>query len=116
MATWPATLPQEPMEQGYNEVAPDNILRTQMDVGPAKLRRRTLSNTRPVTISLRLSAAQIEILDAFYMTDLVSGSQTIQWVHPRTGVSKDLRFTAPPQYLESSDGWYTATCQLEVMP
>lgn len=37
---WPATLPQRFQKDGYQESAGDGRLRSQMDVGPAKIRRR----------------------------------------------------------------------------
>ncbi len=45
MATWPATLP-APALSSLRETPPDNLIRTQMDKGPAKVRRRTTANVR----------------------------------------------------------------------
>ena len=37
---WPATLPQEILAEGYEEGLPDVLVRTKMDAGPDKVRRR----------------------------------------------------------------------------
>ena len=41
---WPELLPQFPIQDGYTVSAPNNSLRTTMEFGPAKTRRRTASS------------------------------------------------------------------------
>ena len=116
MATWPTDLPQEPIEDAFEETLPDNVLKTQMDVGPPKRRRRTLANVTPITCGLKLTATQVEALKTFYVTTSVSGTQSVQWVHPRTGVSVDMMFGSPPKFSSLGGGFYLATLQMEILP
>ncbi len=43
MADWPATLPTEFPEDGFTLQPASGVIRTQMDIGPAKTRKRTSS-------------------------------------------------------------------------
>ncbi len=40
----------KPLAANYQETPPDNLVRTPMDVGPAKLRRRTTANVRQLSV------------------------------------------------------------------
>lgn len=116
MATWPATLPTEPINDGFQEALGNNVLRTNMDVGPAKVRRRSAIRNDALSIRLKLTTAELAIFKAFYTTDLHDGVDTIQWVHPITNVSTDLRFTSPPSWEPAETGFFNVTLALEVMP
>ena len=61
MSTWPATIPL--LKEGYKESPPDRVLRSNMGVGPAKLRRRSSSAVRNVSIKLFLTDEQIGQMD-----------------------------------------------------
>ena len=94
MPSWPATLP-KPLLLSWRETRPDNVIRTAMEYGPAKTRRRTLSNVTPVSFELLLSEAQLTTLDDFYDNDVASGALSFSMNHPRTGVLKNYKFTKP---------------------
>ena len=121
--TWPATLPQRLQEQGYKETFPKTIIRTQMDAGPAKVRRRTSANVRLIEGTLILTSAQVEILDDFYngsdsATETVGGSITFDWKHPRypDGDDVEMRFVEPPDVAAIGGNYYSAALKLEIMP
>jgi hypothetical protein len=116
MATWPVTLPQEPIMDGYQESLGNVLLRTNMDVGPAKVRRRSAIRNDPITLFLKLTTAELAIFKDFCITSLHNCLDTIQWVHPITGTSIDLRFTTPPVWEPAEAGVWNVTMQLEVMP
>ena len=113
---WPVTLPQYLSTDGYSESPPELSVRTQMDAGPAKVRRRFTAGVRPVSGSVLLTEAQIEILDAFYVTTLEGGSLTFDWLHPRTAASATFRFTAVPKYSTQGGDLWRADLALEIMP
>ena len=115
MASWPSTLYGTVLKSGYNETVPENIIRTEMDVGPAKIRRRGTAAVRPFTFNLFLSPTQLSALDTFYVTTLKSGSLSFTFKSPRTQVEGDYQFVAPPSYSPSDQG-YIVTCQLELLP
>ena len=115
--TWPVGLPQLIAVDGYGETPPDTTLRTGMDAGPAKVRRRSTAGIRPLSVQLDLDAAQVETLDGFYVATLQGGALAFDWVHPRTQAIATLRFVRPPAYRpQGSDAAWRAVMQLEVLP
>jgi len=115
MATWPATFP-GPALNTLKETPPDNTIRTKMDKGPHKVRRRTTANIRPISFGLKLTAAQTAELDTFYDTTTFSGADEFDYTHPRTGVAVKARFVDPPEYSEMEKVGYNCTISLEIMP
>jgi hypothetical protein len=115
MASWPDELYGTILKSGYNETVPNNVIRTEMDVGPAKIRRRGTAAVRPFTFNLFLSPAQLATFDTFYVTTIKSGSLSFTFRSPRTQVIGDYQFVAPPSYNPSDQG-YIVSCQLELLP
>lgn len=113
MATWPSNFC--PLIGSYQESPPDNIIVSSMDVGPAKYRRRTTADVRPISFSLFLKKDDVAVLDNFYVNEVFSGADEFDFTHPRTGVMHKARFTAQPQYRSRSIG-YDVSIQLEIMP
>lgn len=113
---YPAGLPQVLADRDYREQPPDTALRTEMDQGPAKVRRRFTAGVRPVTGRLDLSEAQVEILDGFYVTDLAGGTLRFDWVNSRNRVAGELRFVGPPVYTPLGGDRWRADLSLEIMP
>ncbi len=115
MAVWPTSLP-APALNSLQESPPDNVIRSNMDKGPAKLRRRTTANIRPISFAMVLTAAEVVILDSFYTDDTFSGSEEFDYNHPRTGVACTARFVAPPEYSEREGAAYNVGVSLEILP
>lgn len=116
--TWPATLPQHPLAAGYAETPGTNLLRTPMDAGPAKLRRRGL---RPdsLTVTYVVSAAQIETFEAF-VADTIRGTARFGWMHPRKRVTVEARLVPDRDgslyRLVPVGGWWHLSLSVEVLP
>ncbi|MDD9901044.1 MAG: hypothetical protein OXT65_08715 [Alphaproteobacteria bacterium] len=115
MTTWPATLP-APLSGRFREVPANTLVRTKMDQGPAKLRRRTTAGVSEMTASYLLSAAQTTALDAFYNDTTGGGSVAFDMAHPRSGATVSCRFVKPPEYSDAGNGYFYAQVELEVMP
>lgn len=115
MATWPATLP-PPALNSLVESAPDNLIRTSMDKGPAKVRRRTTANVRPLQFTLHLTPAQVTTLDTFFNDTTFGGADAFDYTHPRTGAAVSARFKEVPQYNEREGIIYDASISLEILP
>ena len=115
MAIWPAALP-APALNSLRESPPDNAMRSNMDKGPAKVRRRTTANIRPMQFSLALDPDLVDVLDDFYNDDTFSGSIAFTFTHPRTLETVQARFTGPPQYGEAEGAIYNVSVQLEILP
>ena len=110
MAVWPSTLPL-PEQEGYNEAQANNILRTTMDAGAPKQRRRYTAVYTTVKFQMTLTSTQTTTLMSFY--NLV-GADAFTWTHPRTSASVTARFIEPP-ILSAKDNHILAGVTLEVL-
>ena len=115
MATWPAAFYGYIVKGSYTETPPQNVLRTQMDAGPAKLRRRSTAAVRSISFTLFLTKASVATFDTFYVTTIQSGSIKFDMYHPRTHVQGEYRFVNQPMYTPKDEG-YTVQIGLELLP
>lgn len=114
---WPGTLPQEPLYEGYREAVPNGILRTQMDAGPPKQRRRYTAAPRRFTMTLCLTKAQVAVLDSFVLNNLNGGVDAFTWTHPRTGAGATYRFAGEtPVYQAFADDLWVTSLSVEILP
>lgn len=116
--TWPAGLPQT-VQKGYSESSGVLILRTPMDAGPAKMRKRG-NKPQVLSVNFLMTTNQVEILDSF-IKDTLQGTARFGFTHPRTGNVVEVRI------IPSNDGnlfnisytapdYYNITLSLEVLP
>lgn len=117
--SWPPSLPSYP-QKGYTEDKGFNLIKTPMDAGPAKIRKRS---RRPdmLNVSYIMTSAEVVILQDF-VENVLLGTARFGITHPRTnatgtevrlvpqgeGVLYNMTYLAP--------GYYTVTLQLEVLP
>lgn len=117
MPTWPSTLPQAPLAQGFAETPPNNLRRSEMDKGPAKVRRYTTRGVREFSMSFRLTQAQSVILEDFHDNTLSHGAFSFDFTHPRTGEAGRFRFRDQPSMRGERRGqFYLVDAQLERLP
>lgn len=121
MATWPLSLPQDILINGYEEQVPNTLIRSSMSHGPAKVRRRTTAGVRMFGAQMLLTKAQVATLDGFIVSTTNGGADAFDWEHPRTGASVSFRFvplddTAVARYNAISDDLYRAQLKLEILP
>jgi hypothetical protein len=114
MASWPS-LP-APLINTFKESVPDNILRTQMDRGINKVRRRTTANARGIQFTMLLSKAQVATLETFYVTTTSSGADEFTCTHPRTAATVNARFTQPPSYSDVNGINFRVEIAMEILP
>lgn len=121
-ATWPADLPQEQfLGSTFQQV--DNRLRTQMDVGVPKQRRRYTAVVENHSVPIALSGKALkDTFIPFYDNTLSSGTLPFDWTDIVTDTVATYRFRAPPTWridIGSSNidkRFYTATLELEKLP
>lgn len=116
MPAWPGSLPQKPLLEGLQEQAPTLTVRTQMDAGPPKIRKRFTAGIRLFSLLLSLTKAQVETLDVFFVTTSNGGATPFDWTHPRTAASVTFRFVSPPAYHPLADDVWRAQLELEILP
>lgn len=116
MVAWPSSLP-APALDTLREKPPQNRIRTSMDKGPKKSRRRTTANVRPLAFTLKLTDAQLETLDTFFVTTTNSGVTEFDYTHPRTGDSVTAQFGDDPlEYAEKAGVIWDVPINLEILP
>lgn len=115
MTTWPTGLPKA-LLAGYNDSLPDNTIRSEMDVGAAKLRRRSTSAVANLSFTILLTGSQLDDLEEFYLATTRGGTLSFTMTHPRKGGTITARFKSPPQSSPLGNGRYNATVALEVLP
>jgi hypothetical protein len=71
---WPADLPQWMTAPDFRVTFPDPRLKTAMESGPNKLRRRVSNTSKPVSGVLRCTQAQLARLERFWNEDTRSGT------------------------------------------
>jgi len=113
--TWPSTLPQALLLSGYGQKAADVVLRTSMDTGPAKVRRRASAGVEDVEGGIIVTPTELGYLRTFHDTTLLNGALRFSWKDPVTKVSEELRFTTPPSWA-AVEGKYRVALSLEIMP
>lgn len=120
MATWPSSLP-APMVSGYGLEPVDQTIRTDMEVGSARARRRTTSRLDMVNVSWVFTDAQMAVFRAWLDDDVVGAAGGSAWFTTSlaTGdsglVSRSARFNGAPKYsLLSTSRIWQVTAKLEV--
>ena len=95
---------------------PDMVVRTEMDAGPAKLRRRFTAAVRPLKGRIEITRAQAATLETFYVTTLAGGALPFDWTSPRTLETVSMRFVSPPRVgILKGTVWF-ADLDLEILP
>lgn len=110
MATWPATVPV--LRENYKETPPDRAIRSKMDVGPDKIRRRSTAAVREVQLRLMLNDDQLEDFDEFFDEN---ETLAFDFTDPRTDAAKRARFASRPVYDLNQTMW-AVSVNLEYLP
>jgi hypothetical protein len=116
MPSFPSSLP--PFQvSGYSESPAKLVIRSQMDQGPAKTRRRSTAGVKPVKIETPpYTAAQVAVFDDFFVDDIASGASTFTMENPRTETTETFRFVSEPVYTALENEMFRITLDLEQMP
>ncbi len=118
MATWPPELPQSFDAEGFRETPPSLAVRSPMDIGPAKVRRR--QTVGPTTFDGQLpplSYDQANILVWFWQAVCEGGVLSFTWKHPRTQATAKCRFVEPPAMTHfAGAALWRASLKVEVLP
>lgn len=111
---WPDSLPCI-SAVGYADALSDLTIRTDMDVGPAKVRRRATAGVRVFQTTLTMSEAQMGTFVSFYRDDLMEGVLRFEWTDPLTKSTAEMRFAQPPEWTKRA-GYFIVNCAFEVLP
>ena len=113
---WHVDLPQELFIAGYGQSFPAVTIKSDMDAGPAKIRRRFTAGVEPVTGTMIMTAAQLVIFDTFFNDTILGGSLRFSWTKPPVHtVACEMRFTEVPSWTKVESD-YEVSLSLEVLP
>lgn len=115
---WPSTLPQKP-NTNYSETAGVIVLRTPVDAGPAKMRRRG-KRSETLQLTFDMSTAQVETLDTF-IKETIRGTARFGFAHPRLGTTVEARIIPQQDGSMYTVGYilpefWSISLQMEVLP
>ena len=82
MLLWPTAIPQAPQRDGWSDSAPDNLLRSDMESGPAKVRRRGNAKPYVAQATYVMNDEEAAIFEAFALQTLAGGALAFDWWHP----------------------------------
>jgi len=117
MIQWPATLPQKVEKNGYQEIVPDARIRTPMDMGPAKVRRRFTAQVRMIMLQMTMTESQVSTFDQFWREETAGGSLPFEFPDPRGIGMIEVRFgETPPEYGSFRGEHAVVNIELEVLP
>ncbi len=113
---WPATLPAHFIQGSVSSSRNDTAIRTQMEVGPMKIRRTDTVDYAKFSGECRMTMAQLEIFWAFYNDDHEQGAEPFTWTDPFTGDSHLFVITAMPQVTHLGGTVVAVSFQVEEVP
>lgn len=119
MATWPASLPQRPLQDGYSEELENVVITSGVDIGPAKKRRRTSAGVVKFNLGFLMSSAQLATFKSFFETDISYGAIKFTFPDPTTQVNADFRMDlgeGGPRVEPLSGGQYKVSFAAEKLP
>lgn len=91
--TWPTSLPQSPLLEGFSSIPQDTVVRSKMD-GYVKQRTRFTAAVIEVEESYLLSVAQYETFKDFHKNTLKNGGREFIKADPETSLNHFYRFTS----------------------
>lgn len=105
--TWPVSLQQLLNEDSFNVEIGETVIRSEMDVGPEKVRRRS---TRPIdtyTCSIDIYQTDVNTFKQFFNTTLNGGVNSFYFNDPLTGTTEVFKFSKSPTFSPlGTAGWY----------
>lgn len=116
---YPATLPKVAPVGGR----PDSgVIRTNMDVGPAKVRRRSTATAKPMGFTFRTTGAKFDTFKTFFHDTSKEGSLAFDMEDPWDDTTQEWRFVGTYDWRlvagasNPDDRIYEITVQMEKLP
>lgn len=117
---YPLSLPQTALVTGYDENYPNMLLRSPMDTGPSKVRRKATNKPFTMTVPLIMSTAQKQLFEDFVTNTLEGGALRFGFTHPTKNTQIECRIIPADDSnlysMTSIEGYWNITLNLEVMP
>jgi len=91
--TWPELLPATLLIEGLSKQPQSNVIRTAMDAGPKKARRRYTARTFKFSGKQIFNMAELAVFEQFYQFVLADGVLRFNFTDPTTLEIAEFRFT-----------------------
>lgn len=114
----PASLQQKFNVQGFTHSIGKTTLRSNVEVGPAKVRRRFTKSVDPYKGSIVMSYDEYDTLYNFYQTTLDGGTKKFNFEDPFSQLPAEFRFINEPNMtpIGTAGIEYRVTFDLEKLP
>ncbi|MGY5789049.1 hypothetical protein ACXHXM_01960 len=112
---WPAVLPQKFLREGFAEEGQDNLIVSDMSVGPRKSRARSTSAVYPISGAMIMTEAQFAELKTFIRTEIQQRALPFTFPDPHGGAALLVRMTRPYSIAPIGVQWRVQIV-LEVLP
>ena len=110
--TWPAQLPATLLIDGFSKQPQSGVIRTTMDAGPKKARRRYTARAVKYSGKQIFDVDELAVFEEFYRFTLADGVLRFNFTDPTTLELGEFRFTA--DYTASAvEGLFEVAMQLE---
>jgi hypothetical protein len=97
MTAWPASLPQCPILDAFDEQPQQSTVLFSPETGPAKIRRRATEKAWICALIFKMNNTQVDTFNVFYETILEDGALPFTWQHPVTKVAYTWLFKSKEQ-------------------
>lgn len=113
--TWPPTLPKCFGIDGFSYQEVPNVIRSEVEVGAAKVRRRYTRSIVNISAGMVVDSDGVKDFQTFYDFTLHSGVNSFLYQDPVMGKDVEMRFVSPSVITPIGDRWKVAM-QIEVLP
>lgn len=116
MDTWPISLQQKLSVENFEYRLGKTSIRSEMDIGPAKVRARFTDAVDMYTCSVLLDFDEVATFKTFYKTTLGNGVRRFLFVDPFTEVESEFRFAEEPNIRPLGGRVFQVSMTWERMP
>ena len=110
MPQWPDKF--KILRESFTEGLPNRVIKSNMDVGPAKKRRRTILASYMVNFTCHVEMIDVDDFRQFYLDN---DTGVFDFKHPRTKQYIKARFNNVPT-LQLNETFYDVNVELEILP
>ena len=100
------------LKDDFEEILPNRTIRSDMDIGPAKVRRRTILGVTELNFKMYLTPEIYEMFKTFYLENDVG---VFDFLRPDNNTTVQARFKSVPSATMNESLWSVAV-NLEILP
>ncbi len=116
MENWPVSLQQKLDAEGFSHQFGTTTIRTDMDIGPAKVRSRFTDAVDVYSSSIIITFDEYTTIRTFYKTLLNNGTLPFTYLDPFTGEEQVFRFLSAPTFAALGGRAFKVALSLEKLP